>query len=308
MADKKISALTAASTPLAGTEVLPVVQSGSTVKVSVANLTAGRTVQMTGINDANNNPLFKFTSTASAVNEVTYANAAAGGSPSFSATGSDTNISIALTPKGSGRILVTAGSFQINTGEFSLGSGGANGFVSGNTWYGINTGNWVFQAGNGSQSFVWANSSGTSQVTLASNTGNVTLNTGNLVQGTAAKGINFTANTPAAGMTSQLLNWYEEGTWTPNFTNCGTASATSAQYTRIGRLVTIHLTMTATNVVANSSQFTLPFASAQITAGVWTRGTVEGGFVEVQASTACYFASTPATVPGTYYVTATYRV
>ena len=30
MADKKISALTAASTPLAGTEVLPIVQSGNT--------------------------------------------------------------------------------------------------------------------------------------------------------------------------------------------------------------------------------------------------------------------------------------
>ena len=39
-----ISALTSATTPLAGTEVLPIVQSGSTVKVSVANLTAGRDV------------------------------------------------------------------------------------------------------------------------------------------------------------------------------------------------------------------------------------------------------------------------
>lgn len=42
MADKKISALTGATTPLAGTEVLPIVQGGSTVKVSVENLTAGR--------------------------------------------------------------------------------------------------------------------------------------------------------------------------------------------------------------------------------------------------------------------------
>lgn len=44
MADKKISALPAATTPLAGTEVLPVVQSGVTDQVSVANLTAGRDV------------------------------------------------------------------------------------------------------------------------------------------------------------------------------------------------------------------------------------------------------------------------
>lgn len=34
MADKKISALTAATTPLAGTEVLPIVQGGATVKVA----------------------------------------------------------------------------------------------------------------------------------------------------------------------------------------------------------------------------------------------------------------------------------
>ena len=44
MADVKISALPASTTPLAGTEVLPIVQSGSTVQVSVANLTAGRAV------------------------------------------------------------------------------------------------------------------------------------------------------------------------------------------------------------------------------------------------------------------------
>lgn len=49
MADKKISQLTGAATPLAGTEVLPIVQSGTTVKVSVADLTAGRTVTATNI-------------------------------------------------------------------------------------------------------------------------------------------------------------------------------------------------------------------------------------------------------------------
>jgi hypothetical protein len=39
MADKKISQLTAASTPLAGTEVLPIVQSSTTVKVAIDDLT-----------------------------------------------------------------------------------------------------------------------------------------------------------------------------------------------------------------------------------------------------------------------------
>ena len=49
MADKKISALTAAATPLAGTEVLPIVQSGATVKVSVDNLTSGKNVPAASI-------------------------------------------------------------------------------------------------------------------------------------------------------------------------------------------------------------------------------------------------------------------
>jgi hypothetical protein len=49
MADKKISALTAATTPLAGTEVLPIVQSGTTVKVPVSDLTAGRAISATQI-------------------------------------------------------------------------------------------------------------------------------------------------------------------------------------------------------------------------------------------------------------------
>jgi hypothetical protein len=44
MADLKISALTSASTPLAGTEVLPLVQSSTTKKVAVSDLTAGRAV------------------------------------------------------------------------------------------------------------------------------------------------------------------------------------------------------------------------------------------------------------------------
>lgn len=54
MADVKISALPAASTPLAGTELVPIVQSGVTEQVTVANLTAGRTVAASTVNvDAN---------------------------------------------------------------------------------------------------------------------------------------------------------------------------------------------------------------------------------------------------------------
>jgi hypothetical protein len=49
MADTKISALTSATTPLAGTEVLPIVQGGVTVKVAVSDLTAGRAISATQI-------------------------------------------------------------------------------------------------------------------------------------------------------------------------------------------------------------------------------------------------------------------
>jgi hypothetical protein len=44
MTNKKISALTGATTPLVGTELVPIVQSSATTSVSVANLTAGRDV------------------------------------------------------------------------------------------------------------------------------------------------------------------------------------------------------------------------------------------------------------------------
>jgi hypothetical protein len=49
MADSKISALTAATTPLAGTEVLPIVQSGVTKKVAISDVTAGRAISATQI-------------------------------------------------------------------------------------------------------------------------------------------------------------------------------------------------------------------------------------------------------------------
>jgi hypothetical protein len=164
MADAKISALPASTTPLAGTEVLPIVQSGVTKKVATddltvknvrsnatngilqvtgpasastrvmttpdANFTAARTDAgqtftgvntftspkiITDINDTNGNELIKITATASAVNELTVANAATGNNPVISATGSDTNIGITLTPKGTGNAVLTTGNLVIGT-------------------------------------------------------------------------------------------------------------------------------------------------------------------------------------------------
>jgi hypothetical protein len=85
----------------------------------------------------------------------------------------------------------------------------------------------------------------TKQVSVANLTAGRTQTSNGIVQGAAATGYNFTANTPAAGKTSQLLNWYEEGTWTPvytSFTLGGAQTTLTATYTRIGRCVYIQAT------------------------------------------------------------------
>jgi len=97
-------------------------------------------------------------------------------------------------------------------------------------------------------------------ITTPTLVGDATLSTGNLIQGTAAKGFNFTANTPASGMTSQNLTWYEEGTWTPvlTFATPGDLSVTYTTqvgtYTRIGNKVFL-------NFNTNASSFTYTTAS-----------------------------------------------
>jgi len=56
------------------------------------------------IDDSNGNEEIIFTTTASAVNELTVANAATGDGPILSATGGDTNVDLNLTPKGTGKV------------------------------------------------------------------------------------------------------------------------------------------------------------------------------------------------------------
>lgn len=56
------------------------------------------------IDDTNGNQEIIFTATASAVNELTVANAATGNNPNITASGDDTNIGINFTPKGTGAV------------------------------------------------------------------------------------------------------------------------------------------------------------------------------------------------------------
>jgi len=184
MANTKISALTSATIPLAGTEVLPIVQSGATVKVASDDLTVKniRANATTGI--------------------------------------------LQVTGPGAGTTRVAT----------------------------VPNANWTAARTDAAQSF----------------TGDQTLSTGNLIQGTAAKGVNFTANTPAAGMTSQLLNWYEQGTFTPTYTGSSTNPTVvydkqNGKYTRIGNTVTVWIELSTTSISAagtgNMQISGLPFTS-----------------------------------------------
>jgi hypothetical protein len=249
MADKKISQLTGATTPLAGTEVLPIVQSGSTVKVAVSDLTAGRTVSAGQLNVDNlrlDGNTISSTNTDGAVtiapnglgiinlttsDKVLISNSTTEANLNISAAGTQTNIEASADRGPSATYWNTQntdGTFS--TLEFLKSNGLSVGKIAVQT---------TSQSGRtGYVSIMTANNAAPVERLTVNNTGDVNVKTGNLVVGTAAKGIDFSANTGAAGMTSELLNWYEEGTFTP--TDQSGASLTLAGggfYTRVGRII-----------------------------------------------------------------------
>ena len=69
-------------------------------------------------------------------------------------------------------------------------------------------------------------------------TTNFTIADGNLVVGTAGHGISFSAASNVGGMTSELLDDYEHGTWVPT-SNVGSITTYSAHYVKIGSAVTV---------------------------------------------------------------------
>ena len=62
-----------------------------------------------GINDENGNEQIIFQTTSSAVNQFDITNAATGNAPSLSATGGDSNIDVAIVPKGTGETKIGTG-------------------------------------------------------------------------------------------------------------------------------------------------------------------------------------------------------
>jgi hypothetical protein len=75
------------------------------------------------IADENGNEQIIFQTTSSAVNQFDVTNAATGNSPEISATGGDTNISLKITPKGSGQVLLD-GNVGVESGLIDLKNGG----------------------------------------------------------------------------------------------------------------------------------------------------------------------------------------
>ncbi len=254
MADLKISQLTGAATPLAGTEVVPIVQSGGTKKVSVADLTAGRAVDTAALN-------------------------------------------------ASGLATLSAG-VVVGNGSFAQGK-----------MYTSATNGLIIAAKTGSTNdLLIAAAGGNAVITVPTNTEDVKIALGNLVVGTAAKGIDFSANTPAAGMTSELLDWYEEGTWTPDqgagLTVVGTFSS-SGKYTRIGRQVTVAGQFDATTSVSAAASAicctNLPFSAATAGLGSMTDAAVSASSTCL-TSAANLYVITAIAATTTIYFSVTYFV
>ena len=112
---------------------------------------------VTNILDSNGNELFNLTATSSAVNELTYANAATGNKPTLTASGGDTNISLAILPKGSGQITLDNLTFPAADGSanqiLKTNGSGALSFIDqssgGTDWQAVKTSSFTAVAGEG---------------------------------------------------------------------------------------------------------------------------------------------------------------
>jgi len=94
--------------------------------------------------------------------------------------------------------------------------------------------------------------------------GDITVSTGNLVIGTSGKGIDFSATADSGGtMTSELLDDYEEGTFTPTLLPSSvsgsiTYSHQAGRYIKIGKSVYIQARIITTGIASNSGALSMP--------------------------------------------------
>ena len=95
---------------------------------------------------------------------------------------------------------------------------------------------------------------------VTTGSGNVTISNGNLVLGTSGKGIDFSATSDGTTMSSELLNDYEEGTFTPTWLSQGGSvtgsSGVTGSYIKIGKQVTVNATgILTTNSASTNYKF-----------------------------------------------------
>ena len=136
--------------------------------------------------------------------------------------------------------------------------------------------------------------------------------TGNLVALQSGNGIDFSAT--AGTGTSELLDDYEEGTWTPNqgagLTVVG-AFSSSGTYTKVGRSVTVTGNVSGATSIAGSSGgvicTNLPFSGLGAAAGSVGVGNVNQGSTLISFTTTIYLATAISAAAGITF-TVTYEV
>jgi hypothetical protein len=340
MADVKISGLPASTTPLAGSEVLPIVQGGQTKQVSVTNLTAGRSVSATsfvpssstiptngvylpavnsvGVATNSTNALYINATQNVGVNTAvipttfcTYgaiANVGGTSSSAFTGTASIVNASAASAAAGThGSSLVFAQSWTSGGPTSVIATGQITGVKIAND--GSFGGGLAFWTSNGAGTDLAERmrmfSSGGISIgdTTNPSAGNLRLGTGNLVIGTSGKGIDFSAT--AGTGTSELLNDYEEGTWTPNVSTWSTLpTIDSAVYTKIGRVVTLQIVGVSGACSGVNAKITnLPFTpnSLNASSGLAILDTIALGFYANMFSPSVIYLPTTSIAAGRYW-------
>lgn len=124
----KVVDLTTAQTLTNKTLTSPVINT-PTLTATAAALTSPKIT--TAIADSGGNELIKVTATASAVNEITLANAATGGNPTVTASGGDDNVGIDFKIKGTGTVRKPASVVvQVVDGAVSLSTGDGKAYIT----------------------------------------------------------------------------------------------------------------------------------------------------------------------------------
>ena len=283
MSNSTITALTAATTPLAGTEILPVVQGGVTTKVPVADLTAGRVVSAAGLAiDANS------ATDAVRITQIGTGNAFVvedSASPDANPFTIDSSgiVLIGLTTLVGGEKVQAVGGY----GAYRYTNDTSASFINIRKSRGVNAGDvTTVQSGDQIGNLNFLGTDGTAFVSAAAITtevdgtpatgsmpGRLVFRTTPTGSGTPVEAMRITsgqgvqiARTAVTAPAASDGNIYS-GTYTPTLTNNANVTASTAavcQYMRVGAVVTVSGTISGIAVTAaavSTIDISLPIAS-----------------------------------------------